>query len=367
MNKTASIYLDLIRFLSAILVFLAHAKYNRFDGEWLKSVGDLGLGHDAVIIFFVLSGFIIAYITSRKESTLVNYSKRRLARLYSVVVPALVLTLVLDYFGKSINPDMYVGVQYQASDPIYRLFANLFFINELWFNSWRAFSNGPFWSLSYEFWYYVIFASWFFFSHYKRWILTALAMLIAGPKILILLPIWIMGVVAFHLSSRITINNFAALFFAVTPLIVYILIREAGLQKYLLSLTIETLGFDFVYEDLKWSRRFLSDYIVGGLVSIHLIGMISLSKSFSFPSFLEKVIRYFAGMTFAFYLFHYPFLQFFGSFLNEGVAIVVLTSISIILIAPFTEGKKRECAALLEKFAKLLKNISITVLRARRR
>ena len=355
MNKTASIYLDLLRFCSAILVVIFHASYARFDGGWLKSFG--AYGHDAVMIFFVLSGFVIAYVTSFKETKLSDYAKSRLARLYSVVVPALILTLVLDYFGKILDPSMYAGLQYQDSDPVYRFFANIFFINELWFSSWRAFSNGPFWSLSYEFWYYVVFASWFYFSGYRRWIITAMAILIAGPKIMLLFPVWAMGVMTFHLVSKVSLNKFVAVVFAVAPLGLYIVIRTSGMQKFLLAETVELLGRDFVYTDLLWSRRFLSDYIVGALVSVHLIGVMALSKSFSFPSITGKLIRFCAGMTFAFYLFHYPLLQFFGSFVKEGVFIVILTSIAIVLLAPITEGRKRSWQIFFDKIFATVQNV----------
>jgi len=362
MNKTTSIYLDLLRFTSAILVFVFHASYARYDGEWLNSVS--AFGHDAVMIFFVLSGFVIAFITKTKETELFHYIKSRLGRLYSVVIPALILTVALDLIGKNIDPSMYVGGHFQASEPIYRLFANLLFINEIWFDSWRAFSNGPFWSLSYEFWYYVIFASWFYFSGNKKLLLTSLAMLIAGPKILILFPVWLMGVLTFHLSSKVNLNKFMAFLCVVLPIFIYALMREYGIQKLLLAQTVEFLGRDFVYTDLKWSRRFISDYIVGGLVSIHILGMISLSKTFSFSKVAEKVIRYFAGMTFAFYLLHYPLLQFFGSIVDEGVVIVALTSITIVLLAPLTEGKKREWVVLIDKVLLYLTNLSKNTFRS---
>jgi peptidoglycan/LPS O-acetylase OafA/YrhL len=354
MNKTASIYFDLIRFLSAILVFAYHASFNRFDGAWLKSIG--AFGHDAVMVFFVLSGFVIAYITSTKETTLSHYTKNRLARLYSVALPALILTVILDYFGRIIDPSMYVGNHYQDSNPIYRFFANLFFVNEIWFTSWRAFSNGPFWSLCYEFWYYVIFASWFYLSSYKKWVFITIAMLISGPKVLLLFPVWIMGAIVFHLSSRLKLGKVSAILLAVFPLLLYILIREYDVQKYLLSETVALLGKDFVYNELNLSGGFVSDYLVGVLVSMNFIGMMALSKNFSFPDYAGRLIRYLAAMTFTFYLFHYPLLQFFGSFIYSGVGIVTLTSLSIMLIAPFTEGKKRNWVAFIEQFSVLLKN-----------
>ncbi len=52
MNKQFSIYLDLIRFLAASVVFLSHAP--GFSGGWLWQLG--GLGHEAVVIFLFYPG-----------------------------------------------------------------------------------------------------------------------------------------------------------------------------------------------------------------------------------------------------------------------------------------------------------------------
>jgi peptidoglycan/LPS O-acetylase OafA/YrhL len=352
MNRTTSIYLDLIRFLAALLVLLFHASYARFNGDWLNIFDQYG--HEAVLVFFVLSGFVIAYISDTKETTLSIYLTNRLARLYSVVIPALILTLLLDYIGKGLDPIMYSGVQYQDSEPVYRFLANLLFINELWFESWRAFSNGPFWSLSYEFWYYVIFAACFYLTGVKRLFFALIAALIAGPKILLLFPIWIMGAFAYYLSKRITINKTKGLFLTLIPIGVLYLYLEYNLHYFLIHQTIQVLGDEFVYNDLNTSRRFLSDYVLGLLISIHFLGISALSQHFSFPRLLEKPIRHFAGMTFSTYLFHFPLLQFYGSFLNNGPAIFCMTFLSIILIAPYTEGKKREWAIALDKLYRLL-------------
>lgn len=365
MNRTTSIYLDFVRFLSAVLVFFCHAKYSRFDGAWLKEVG--AYGHDAVIVFFVLSGFVIACISSTRESTARCYCISRLARLYSVVMPALLLTLVLDFFGQHIDASMYAGEHYQASEPGKRLFANIFFVNEIWFTSFRAFSNGPFWSLSYEFWYYAIYAAYYYFSGWSKWLLTGVAIVIAGPKILILFPVWMIGVVTFHLSKKIHMSELTGLCLAIAPIVVYFKFRYIGMPEFLLNDTAEILGRDFVYEDIKLSSRFLNDYIVGGLLAIHLLGVISIAGRFSLPSAIEKPIRYLAGMTFALYLFHYPFLQFYGSIVNDGVIVVILTFLSVLVLAPYTEGKKKEWYSFIESALSGLNNrLKIALLITRR-
>ena len=47
------------------------------------------------------------------------------------------------------------------------------FTNEIWFSSIRPFSNGPFWSLGYEAWYYAIFGVWTFTRGRRRLVMSA--------------------------------------------------------------------------------------------------------------------------------------------------------------------------------------------------
>ena len=96
MHRNLSIYLDLVRFLAALMVFVVHANYERFTGGLPLLWHFKDLGNDAVMVFFVLSGFVIAYVAAHKERTIEEYAASRFARLYSVVVPALILTMLLD-------------------------------------------------------------------------------------------------------------------------------------------------------------------------------------------------------------------------------------------------------------------------------
>src|ERR1700680_3766033 len=104
MPRSTSIYLDLVRFLAATTVFVAHANFDRFTGglPFLSRLG-MDIANDAVIVFFVLSGLVIAYVANTKENTLREFFLSRFARLWSVVVPALFLTVILDYVGSRIE------------------------------------------------------------------------------------------------------------------------------------------------------------------------------------------------------------------------------------------------------------------------
>ena len=86
---------------------IVHANYDRFTGG-LPVVWRIShLGNDAVMVFFVLSGFVIAYVANSKEKTIESYFISRFARLYSVVLPALILTIIFDYFGSRIAYELY--------------------------------------------------------------------------------------------------------------------------------------------------------------------------------------------------------------------------------------------------------------------
>ena len=84
MDPRASLHLDLMRFLAAALVLMHHALQPPFSADPVPLPG-----RSAVIVFFVISGFVIAYVTDTRESRWREYAVSRSARIYSVVVPAL--------------------------------------------------------------------------------------------------------------------------------------------------------------------------------------------------------------------------------------------------------------------------------------
>ena len=189
MNRSFSLYLDLVRFLAALTVLLFHAS----GFEFMKVDTVLGhYGREAVIVFFVLSGFVIAYTADQKDSTLPEYATHRISRIYSVVIPALILTPIVDWIGARIHPEFYVGYNAQSVWPI-RVVNSVLCMNEWGFWSVQFFSNVPYWSISYEVAYYILFGVSFFLKGPTRWVLLSIIGLLAGPKILLLLPIWLLG------------------------------------------------------------------------------------------------------------------------------------------------------------------------------
>ena len=338
-NRTLSVYLDLVRFVAALLVFMNHAQHPELNGAWLQALG--AYGREAVMIFFVLSGYVIAHVSATKERDARDYAISRLARLYSVVLPALVLTVIADQIGRALDPALYAGDWYVDSHPVPRFLANLLFVNEYWNQSVRAFSNGPFWSMSYEASYYVIFGLWVYSAPRWRAILVPLALLAVGPKIVLLFPVWLLGVGVYRLNERWTAPPVLAWLLFVGSFIAFFALAELHFAKWSLELSVRWLGKEIVMDSLHYSKFFLNGYVVGLLVAANFIGVNGLRDVFAgVCAVLERPVRAAAGLTFSIYLFHYPLLHLFRAITASSVLICALTLAAIALLGTYTEQRK---------------------------
>lgn len=156
MNKLTSIYLDLIRFTAALVVVLSHAA--GFTSLKIPIIS--GLGTEAVVVFFVLSGYVIAYVSNNKENNYIPFFKARAIRIYSVLVPAILITLFLDHIGLKYNPSYYfLHSNFHNDYSIFTFIKLLFFFGE-GFNQHLVFgSNEPIWSIGFECIYYILFGT----------------------------------------------------------------------------------------------------------------------------------------------------------------------------------------------------------------
>ena len=130
---------------------------------------------------------------NRKRFT--SFAVSRATRIYSVAIPTLILTAAIDIALEQST--------YQLAQPWKYVPLFLAFGTDWWFLSENAFSNAPYWSLCYEVWYYVLFAAWAYFTGAKRLILGAAVLLLVGPRLWLLFPIWLSGawLYRFHKDS----------------------------------------------------------------------------------------------------------------------------------------------------------------------
>ncbi|MDP9051525.1 MAG: acyltransferase family protein [Acidobacteriota bacterium] len=185
----SSVHLDAIRGFAALVVFLGHTRDLFFPSLFQSNVNAvttsqqqntsrppvshvdqrITMGNESVMIFFVLSGYLVGggVIKALKRNTWSwkTYLIKRLTRLWVVLIPALLLGVALDLTGLHFfsNPgSIYLAppqqsvvhdVARQLSGAV--IAGNALFLQGILVGS--AGSNDSLWSLAYEFWYYIAF------------------------------------------------------------------------------------------------------------------------------------------------------------------------------------------------------------------
>ncbi len=350
MKKETSIYLDLVRFLAAFVVLVVHAKDERLTGGFLWQLG--GYGQTAVMIFFVMSGYVIAYVVNERENTLNKYVLARCARLFSVIIPALIITLICNELGNYLISESYKG-PWNTNEEYYwsRYIVALFFGQAIWSGGFSPTNNGAFWSITYEAAYYAFFAIWIFIPSLKtKSILLVVLAAVVGPTVVLLLPIWMMGVAVYKIHRR----NFQ-----VHPAICFIIF----------AISLILLLFSQQYREAfefkaSWLSRncMIGDYIDGILFSIHLLVLPQTIRYFKYPlNLLEKPIVFFASLTFSLYLFHLPIIRFLGvispfeevSSWQQVLYIYGVTLLTVIVIGRPIERSKYKLKLYLQRLVKI--------------
>lgn len=334
-GRRESIYLDLVRSVAAFVVVLDHAPV-LFD---LPDVPRWG--HHAVMIFFVLSGYVICHTADTREATPRAFLVARFARLWSVLLPAMALTIACDMIGRHFghNPDAYTSVP--SNLPVLRVGAMLFFLSESWI-SIQPLSNGVTWSLCAEFWYYMLFAAWVFAPPGRfRTIALAVAVLLAGHKALLLLPIWLMGV-ALQRSATLRRPGLAtniALCAGGALAVGWVLATRAydpaiAMMKHLVT--------PWIFIQLAQARVFWFDWLFGLAVTAHLLGARAVVERLPLERF-SGPIRWCAGISFAAYLMHMPLYHLWAAFLpaDQGWLAIGLTLAVIAALGHQVERSKR--------------------------
>lgn len=304
LTRPVSVYLDIVRFMAALAVLIGHAAD---DGLYQGRYFLYGLGHEAVMVFFVLSGLVIASTTVRQGRSLRSFTIARLARIYPVVIPAIIVSFGL--YGLA----GWLGINDAdwAQDPNYSvttLFGSLLFLNESWNSGMILPWNFPYWSICYEVFYYALFACLVFGRGAWRWLFFIAFALVAGPRVLALAPVWALGVwIALDPRLRLRSPTLGlVLVLATWPVILWIGMADwdDGLKTWL-HFTVPG------WWRLVSSEKVLTDYLLGLLVMANFIGFHACAQWFTGAlRAIERPVRFMAGSTFSLYLFHRPMTHF---------------------------------------------------------
>lgn len=174
--RGASQQLDLVRGLAALLVVADHLRSmyfvkqeDGFDQHWEKALHlSLTLGHQSVMVFFVLSGYLVggqtlrAWMTGCWETR--RYAIARMSRLWTVILPAIAIGVAVDrlgihlfgehgIYGAAAGKNMQLSVS--STLGAREIVGNAAFVQTVRVET--VGSNVPLWSIANEFWYYTIF------------------------------------------------------------------------------------------------------------------------------------------------------------------------------------------------------------------
>jgi len=324
MSRTMSIYLDLCRFLAALIVALDHISPSQITGGFLWQMAPYG--SQAVAVFFVLSGFVISFVTAERERDLISYSASRCTRLYSAAVPAVLLVILFDAI--SIASGQAVVDHFLWDYPIWLMVpATLTFVNAAWGAHMHPGSSSPFWSLSIEVAYYVAFGATVFLRGWWRVIIPALALLVIGPLAIAMAPLWLLGAGLYRVCRMLPQSKWGRVAFAAGAAVWAC--YEVGVR-----------AFGRIEIGFALRPSLVEDYFVAVCFAATILGV------WTDPSIAERVlgrgrsaIRWLAGGTFTLYLLHLPAMLMIASLLGNarftlpGRLTVLLGSVLLCLLA----------------------------------
>jgi peptidoglycan/LPS O-acetylase OafA/YrhL len=330
---------DAWRILCALLVVALHAQSIGLLFQQLPSL--YTAAHHAVIVFFVISGFSVASAAERSPGQPGKFLAARLSRVYATAAPALVIALALDLAVGSQHADLYPTWQYHKW--WLHLGFHSLFLGELWSFHLHPFSIIPYWSLSYEVWYYLLLAATLIPVRLVRGISLVLILAVMGPRLWLLLPCWLFGVLLFRVHERVPIRaSIANLWWpSLAFAFAYVTMLALGLPQWQEALALPgDRGFIWGYS--KW---FLVDTAValGFALTLWCSGL-AQPISGSAPGRAVRLITWLAPHTFGIYLLHYTFLAAIKSVmfplyapLAQAAPAVVLTLLACIAVSELAE------------------------------
>ncbi len=341
LKQGSSVFLDLLRLLASQLVVFGHAISYFGIFTFLHEPRFPWLQNIAVLVFFLLSGFVISYSISEKQARspgygFTDYFADRFARIFSAFVPALVFVLALDVLSAWLRPEAY---RFAGALDAPTFFANLVMLQD--FPYWSLLTEScctsfgsarPFWSVAIEWWLYMFFG----------FVVLVLARQPSPRNIaitLLLAPVpfynlvggrgngltacWMMGAMVCFLLAEGRIFRIAAgakaAILVMALLAAWVRISAIGMRVY--------------------------DPLVALALAIAFAYALDLFSEVNFSDHATRLIRLGAGFSFTLYLVHYSILDFlfvhFGmldpyALLIAGIVVANLLSYGIGL---FTEQR----------------------------
>ena len=356
------IHLDALRGLAALLVVVGHTRGLFFNTS--LTVGtpapkvtlsatsiaiepqitpaipiepNITIGHAAVVIFFVLSGYLVGGSVLKSISSGSwsgrTYLIKRLVRLWVVLIPAVIIGLCIDNIGYYLlaRPDHlyscppgqdYALVWYfTGAQGITTALGNIFFLQNLLVPS--AGTNVALWSLALEFWYYLLFPMIVLGARSDTPMIERLCCglgvicipLLIGIHGSFLFLIWVFGAVVSILPRRIP-NHLAP----------WAALIAAGALACLVVMA-KKLAFNY-----------LASEMLIGLSSALLVYLVKCHDTVGVRSIYSGASHFFSKISYTLYLTHLPLVIFVTNLVNSPWSLspptlVTLAKFSIVIAA----------------------------------
>lgn len=315
-RSTASIWFDLFRALAAAAVLLHHVRPSFFvhytdvehKNPFIQAFYLISSkGYQSVMIFFVLSGFFISSSVvgsvSKSNWSWGVYLNHRISRLGAVLLPALLLTFLWNELSMALfHGNAWVG---RMDGPTFWM--NLFFLQGIGpFPSTMFGENDALWSLSIEFWFYILFPCILLaFTSSKltgKLLYGAAALMLGlflGKQVMPLFLIWLLG------SVLLFIPDFRA------P-------RRWLYRLCILAVPMGAFAGAFVLSGR--SKEFSVNFVVGLTFAalLYVIRTLYNQRTYRTRSLWNQVILKAAGFSYTLYLTHFPLNNLLVSYIRDG-------------------------------------------------
>jgi peptidoglycan/LPS O-acetylase OafA/YrhL len=330
-NKNIKI-LNGLRGLAALIVFISHSANLGIIPKGLGS----GFGAQGVIIFFVLSGFLMSYLyldSSPDRVNIMRYAKHRVFR----VMPLYLIIVLVSYLS------LRGGYQlYEVSNS--NIVEHLLFIE----------AGNVLWTIPVELQFYILFGFiWFFFYR------------ISATKLIVLVLVFIVCFYTLqyylYMGYKGGINNNSGYLvywiqFFLFGLVMGLLYKKKAAEitdffKSRSGFWLAQFSIVLFLISLPGIRVFLEIYRYPNYLDLIstaptvLVVFFTLSERGLFAVLNLKLFQYLGKISYSFYLFHYPILFFIYSLISPevglygsiaGFIVFVISLIVVILVSSFS-------------------------------
>lgn len=334
-----NIELEALRAFASLYVFFHHTFYNfniLENGSFFWRL--FSFGQEAVMVFFLLSGYVISLSMDKNNYNFKTYFKHRFLRIYPIVFIA--------YFVSYISSVLILKTDLPTVNDFILNLLMLQDKNSFTLGSFvePLFNNQPLWSLSYEWWFYMLFIiQVYLFKQYS----------INGNIIIAFLTSLIGMLLYFIYPNQIaSILIYYYLWFAGGALFYYYKYNEKD-KKYIQTVIIGfivlivcyiflfVIGTPYrasvVFPYIKL-RHFIASFVFVLFIVYFYHFFMPIVKS-KIGTKIIQIFSYLAPVSFAIYVVHYPIMKVFQNTDLNGFTKLFLTILLTLMISYISERK----------------------------